>query len=79
LFGVLAVMGALVVVMVPPTRWTPPAARSAALTVTAVSVSVVAVELFVAMPPPLRVAVLPVMTSGLPDTPVVVNVPRRPL
>jgi hypothetical protein len=34
---------------------------------------------FVAMPPPLRVAKLPVTINGLPDTPVIVNVPRRPL
>ncbi len=30
-------------------------------------------------PPPLTTAVLPVMNSGLPETPVVVNVPLRPL
>jgi hypothetical protein len=38
----------------------------------------VAVELIVEMPPP-RPALLPVMNSGLPETPVTERVPRRPL
>jgi hypothetical protein len=79
LFGVLAVMGESVVVIVPPWRYTPPAPRSSAwLSVTAVWVRVVAVDWIAEMPPP-RPAVLPVMNSGLPETPVTVSVPRRPL
>jgi hypothetical protein len=48
------------------------------LLVTAVWVSVVAVELTAEIPPP-RPALLLVMNSGLPVTPVTVSVPRRPL
>jgi hypothetical protein len=75
LFGVLPVIGELVVVIVPPRRKMPPAPPLPLLELTGLLVRVVAVELITAIPPPCAWELMLDLTGVL----VVVSVPLRPL
>jgi len=75
LFGVLPVIGEVVIVITPPRRKMPPAPRVALLALTGELVRVVAVELMAAIPPRCASKLLLPPTGVL----VIVSVPLRPL